>query len=246
MILYFSATGNSRYVAERVGAAIGEEIVSIQDVSAQRLTNVSGIVSPAYAWGIPSIVDEFLQTHTIEKDERPLFYIVTYGTTPGQSRYWAEKALRVGSGISFDAAYGVRMPDTWTPMFDLSDKVKVAQTNAKVEPQLDEIIKLIKSEERGNHIKNRLPAIARVVYRPYYNMMRKTKHFFVEDSCTGCGLCAKNCPDQAIEIKDGKPVWVKDKCVICLGCLHRCPKFAIQYGSKTKEHGQYRNPNVKL
>ena len=42
----------------------------------------------------------------------------------------------------------------------------------------------------------------------------------------GCGLCAKKCPVQAIEMRDGKPVWVKDKCVMCLGCLHRCPKYA--------------------
>ena len=28
--------------------------------------------------------------------------------------------------------------------------------------------------------------------------------------------------------------------------LHRCPKFAIQYGDRTKNHGQYTNPNVKV
>ena len=33
---------------------------------------------------------------------------------------------------------------------------------------------------------------------------------------------------------------------MCLGCLHRCPKFAIQYGSRTKKHGQYTNPKVKV
>ena len=33
----------------------------------------------------------------------------------------------------------------------------------------------------------------------------------------------------------------------CIGCLHRSPKFAIQYGNgKTKEHGQYTNPHVKV
>jgi NAD-dependent dihydropyrimidine dehydrogenase PreA subunit len=46
--------------------------------------------------------------------------------------------------------------------------------------------------------------------------------------------------------QDAKPVWVKEKCVMCLGCLHRCPRFAIQYGSRTKNHGQYTNPNVKV
>lgn len=69
----------------------------------------------------------------------------------------------------------------------------------------------------------------------------------VYEMCIGCGLCARKCPIQAIEIQDKKPVWVKKKCALCFRCLHHCPKFAIQYGNgKTKLHGQYRNPHVKV
>ena len=81
---------------------------------------------------------------------------------------------------------------------------------------------------------------------PKIYKVRGTAHFCVEDGCVGCGLCAKKCLVQAIEMRNKKPVWVKDKCVMCLGCLHRCPKFAIQYGKNTKKHGQYTNPNVKI
>ena len=64
----------------------------------------------------------------------------------------------------------------------------------------------------------------------------------VNESCVGCGLCAKNCPVSAIELRAGRPVWTKKQCVMCLSCLHRCPKFAIQYGGKTAKHGQYVHP----
>jgi Fe-S-cluster-containing hydrogenase component 2 len=86
---------------------------------------------------------------------------------------------------------------------------------------------------------------ARISYSMYGNQS-KTSHFVLEDSCVGCGYCAKKCPANAIEMKENKPVWVKKQCIMCLGCLHRCPKFAIQYGKNTKKHGQYLNPNTKV
>ena len=108
------------------------------------------------------------------------------------------------------------------------------------------IIDNIKCKTQGNQMKNTVPvSLAKLVY-PFYEKVRQTKHFNVDDTCIGCGMCVRKCPVQAIEMKDKKPMWVKDKCVMCLGCLHRCPKFSIQYGNKTRNHGQYVNPNVKL
>ena len=87
-------------------------------------------------------------------------------------------------------------------------------------------------------MKNKLPyPIAKIGHSIEYGSMRKTKHFSVEDTCVGCGLCAKNCPVSAIQIKDRKPEWVKEQCVMCLSCLHQCLKFAIQYGKKLKSTG---------
>ncbi len=245
MILYFSATGNSRYVAERIAIAIGTKAVSVQKITDETVVDAHGMVSPTYAWGIPSIVKDFLQTHKLKTSEGKCFYVATYGTTPGVSWYLAQKALKSGSDISFDAFYGVRMPDTWTPIFDLSDKEKVARINANAESQIKEIIHSIQSRAVGNFMKARLPAVTRAVYPFWYDRMRATKHLVAEDDCIGCGSCEKKCPVHAIGMREGKPVWIKKHCAMCLGCLHRCPKFAIRYGKKTAKHGQYQNPNVK-
>lgn len=138
------------------------------------------------------------------------------------------------------------MPDTWTPTFDLTDHLKVSRINQNAESQIDKIIEQIKNTEHGNFMKARIPMIAVKIYHPTYEKDRKTQHFTVKNSCIGCGLCARKCPVDAIEIQSSRPVWVKDKCVMCLGCLHRCPKFSTQYGTKTKNHGQYQNPNIKV
>lgn len=138
-----------------------------------------------------------------------------------------------------NALYSIRFPDTWTPMFDLRNAERNARINERAESAIDRVAAQIQAETRGNHMQWPAPYFVRLFSHPSYEAMRRTAHFYVEESCIGCGLCAKNCPEQAIQMQAGKPVWVKEKCAACLGCLHRCPKFAIQYGEKTKHHGQY-------
>ena len=67
MILYFSATGNSEYVAKRIAAETGDNVVSITDCYKKQFFSFNekyetlGIISPTYSWGLPIIVTEFLQ-----------------------------------------------------------------------------------------------------------------------------------------------------------------------------------------
>ena len=245
MILYFSATGNCKYVATRLVESAEQEILSIVDCirngQYQFSDKTIGIVSPTYDWGLPSIVKEFLEKASFQTEY--LYYIATYGTTPGASGAMANKAIR---GREIDAYYSVQMADTWTPVFDLSTPEKVARYTQNTETEINAIISGVKERRTNRHMSPCTPAfITEWIAEPIYNSkVRRTSHFCVEDTCIGCGLCARKCPVQAIEIQDKRPVWVKDKCVMCLGCLHRCPKFAIQYGKNTKKHGQYTNPNV--
>ena len=48
----------------------------------------------------------------------------------------------------------------------------------------------------------------------------------LERKCTGCGLCANNCPFSAIDMKDGKPE-LNAACKVCGLCVRSCPQKAI-------------------
>lgn len=45
--------------------------------------------------------------------------------------------------------------------------------------------------------------------------------------CIGCGICQKNCPNEAITLEDNKAVIDQAKCVKCGACMEKCPKKAI-------------------
>lgn len=246
MIIYFSATGNSRYVAERIAHATNDKTISITSCMKNKQFKLElheneflGIISPTYSWGLPEIVKEFLQKLDLNGKPSYIWFVATYGTTPGQTGYFANEILQK-QDYSFSAYFSVKMPDTWTPTFNLSNKEHIKRINEKAETQIDFIISKIKNRAIGDFMQRKVPVpIAKLFYNIEYDSMRKTNHFHVQDTCIGCGLCSKNCPISAIDIVDKKPIWNKEQCVMCLSCLHHCPKFAIQYGKRTKKHGQY-------
>lgn len=248
MIIYFSATGNSRYVANQL-ATYKERIIFIPDAIDQEIYEYNvepdenvGIISPTYNWTIPSIIEEFLKKLKLNYSTKPyIYYVGTFGTT-GAAATMANRYMTL-MGNPFDAMFDVRMPDTWTPTFDLSDQDHVKDINHQADIQIQQLQEAISNKVTGKHMHMTAPYIAGVIGKYIYdNKTRYTKNLYVENTCIGCGLCAKKCPVHAIKMKDKHPVWVKEKCTMCLGCLHRCPKFAIQYGKKTKLHGQYQHP----
>ena len=136
MILYFSATGNCKYVASRLAKADEQEMLSIVDCIREGRHTFKdesiGIVLPTYFWGLPSIVKEFLEKASFQTGY--LYLAATYGTTPGAIGAMADKAIR---GCKISAYYSVRMADTWTPVFDLSTPEKTAKYMKNTAAEID-------------------------------------------------------------------------------------------------------------
>ena len=73
---------------------------------------------------------------------------------------------------------------------------------------------------------------------------------FKYNKCTGCGVCAKRCPMQIIEMRDKKPEINKNssgKCCYCAECYNKCKYDAISWDlSKSKKYLSHMNSKGKF
>lgn len=173
------------------------------------------------------------------------WHVLTCGTATGAANSAMAKLLRA-KGFALQGRFAVQMVDTWTPMFEPSDTEANRRVTEAAEPQIDAVIEKIQARAEGDFNRHKGLPVGSGIAQAIYQQKRKTKWFTVSDACINCGLCARQCPLSAIEMRDGRPVWVKETCTTCLGCLHRCPTFAIQYRGQTEKHGQFVHPKVTL
>ena len=254
MIFYFTGTGNSYAVAERIAEMQGESLYSMakeMDRSAGPLSyelqdrELLGFVYPVYAWAPPEIVLDFVFRMQITGGKPYVFSVGTCGDEEGKSTAILNKQLR-RKGIALDSGFSVRMPNNYIVGADVDSKAVEQEKIRIAELKCREIDAVLSARQSGvfHLIPGRIPGFKSSIASPLFNRFgRNTKYFSVTEDCNGCGLCEEICPVHSIKV-NGKPVWRK-ACTQCLGCLHRCPVGAIQLGKSSHKKGRYVHPCLK-
>lgn len=252
MIFYFSGTGNSAHAAQRLAQLLGDKVKNIADYydTIKKGVEISlkgetylGIVSPVHSWGLSKPVVRFLKNVRFRDCESAKVYgVVTCGDTCGTADKQLRGLLKRRNNIICKHVYSVQMPNTYIVMkgFGTDADVLRDQKLKNAEPELARIADAISTGNDYEHyVRGKKPFLkGRILYPLFMAFTMGDKKFYAEDSCTGCGLCAKLCPEKNIAMARKRPNWL-GHCVKCLSCIHRCPQRAIQFGDITQDMGRY-------
>ena len=244
MILCFSGTGNSKYVAQRIADALGDEILNLNDrIKASDTSTVETgerliIVTPTYAWRIPRVVRDWLLKTKLHGAKQACF-VMTCGSEIGNADKY-NRDLCVEKGLVCMGTAQIVMPENYIAMFSAPQADEAREIVAKAEPSIDRAIAAIQHNQPFAPTRNNLydRFMSGPVNLIFYKFFVNADALTVSDACIGCRQCAKRCPMNNVTLKDGKPVWGKN-CTHCMACICYCPKEAIEYGKKSVGQPRY-------
>jgi ferredoxin/flavodoxin len=253
MIIYFSGTGNSRYVADTLSKRIGDnQLYPLIDApNSTENCDQLGIVTPIYSWGIPPIVLKQINQLLISVKTKYVWVVLVCGDEVGLAHKMIYRAFEM-KDVKVDAIMSIQMPNNYVllPGFNVDPKALERKKIEASAERIGEIVSVLAA--RKTDVEDVVKGgMAWLKTKCVYHLFKRWgifpgKWHVNTNKCVGCGKCAKVCPVK--NIKMGKcdvenadkkvPMWHKN-CTSCLACYHICPEKAIDYLNSTKNKGQY-------
>lgn len=241
IILYFSATGNSLYVAKRLGGELHSIPKLLKEGKFEFEDEKIGIVYPVYRSSVPPIVIEFLSKATLKSD-----YIFTVATTGHPFGITSKQMIDIGKsfGINFSYTIEIGMIDNFLPDFDMQKQI-AKEPSMNIDDHIDKVINDIADKK----VSTQKPSIIiSLIMGKLINIKSNElgdfpNSFQINDNCNGCGLCAKVCPVDNIKVVNKCNPQYGDNCINCLACVQHCSQGAIRIKNE-KGTLRFRNQHI--
>jgi ferredoxin/flavodoxin len=246
MILFFSGTGNSRYVAEQIAQVTGDELLSINKMlkagESPAFSSPNApfvIVSPTYAWRLPRVVEKFLRKARLT-GSREAYFLLTCGSDAGAAPAHCRRLCKA-MGLTLAGFAQIVMPENYVAMYPVPEEKLARRMVAKATPAIRELAAKIRDGQSFHVAQPSTPVQglkSGLVNSLFYPAMVSAKGFYATDACVGCGKCVELCPLNNVSLPGGRPQW-GDACTHCMACISGCPTKAIEYKNKSQGKPRY-------
>ncbi len=246
MVLYFSATGNTEFIAQEIAKRLDDECVNIlprvkaDDHSVLHSEKPFVICAPVYVCEMPRFMSDYLQEQTFS-GSKDVYFIFTSGGYCGISGVLAKSIFRKKK-MNYRGHAEFKMPRNYVAndAYPMLEKNEIEERILNSYDQLNGVVESIRS---GGKLTARhvflFETIVTVPFNPVWCKYKlRADDFFVKDECVGCGKCTRLCPLNNIKMENKRPVW-GDNCTHCMACIGNCSKETIEYGDITKEKEPY-------
>jgi ferredoxin len=249
-LVVWSGTGNTRRVAERLaesarsrGAEARIAIPGSAGVTLPATRRLFGLLAPTHGFTAPwPIIKAALTIPHVRGVDA--FVLVTRGGTRVAGRRIAgfegtaaylPAALLALRGARIRGVGAVDMPLNWTVIVPAAAPDAVAAIVEAGDIQTDRFADRIlggRTSFRG--LAQLAIGILILPLSLGYMLIARlllAKMFFADERCTSCGICERECPQDAVHLrgKARRPYW-DYHCQNCMRCMSDCPTVAIQGG----------------
>jgi len=244
LILYFSAVGATKKIAEMIASNLSSHEVEIYSVEEKILKDFSAydaliVGTPTHHTEPAKFLMNYIDDIPIQQLKIPTFVFNTKGLAACQTnRILAKKLLSKNLVTIYEADYVAPASDGSLLLPKMKRFFKFEKdVDAKVKGDCARFLELISFQE--DKVVAKIPAFrfSTIINAPnkFGSRFVKMKIHLHQDACSKCNLCVKSCAYSAIAVsEDGYPVVSKAKCTNCYRCIHNCPVGALSLFKKKK------------
>lgn len=263
LVLYFSGTGNTEFIAERITEYLKAkncnfDLCSVENFNPSELKFYDFLIFgfPIYAHDLPSFLKDYIKKLSLPKNRGVILYS-TAGKNGGNA---IRNSAKLFAELNFIPVFTreFKMPANDSLLAEEKNSKKVKQIIntdfTKIEilnKAAAEIAEKAKYYSKKDLASENIKLPKRKLLATFidptikltFKLLKKwlASKFRTDEKCTLCGHCEKICPADNIVIQN-EEVKFSDKCYLCLRCVNQCPEEAIQISKLTKGNFRYQGP----
>lgn len=247
LILYFSGTGNTKYIAKCIQQEFFDsgcftDLISIENSPKINLDKYDFLVigSPKYYECVPFFFLKWIKKNFPNSKNIIKTILFCTGTSPTNTSFSKLSKILKDKNCEIVATKTFQMPNNYligiykNTVPNNCEKYSVKGCK-KARELVNNFLIDISSIEKINPI---IGLLCENISKTFCKSSRnKAKSFSVSVDCSKCNRCVNACPTNNIKIVNNR-INFKNKCILCTRCLNICPKNSILY--KNKKITQYK------